>query len=299
MCVGGGEERVSPYTNRCDCQLLSSLHDLLFANLWIFSKAHFECASWRIHALLHGAPIAPSFWSKDHDICRITVDRRLLLVTRVMRWSYVVKFHIDLSAWNDYVYNVLDLLTCCQPTGSLCFSVSCWDWWKGLGLPCLSQLPSPSYQSSTPSLWGPWQYVIVEGTKIYWHYTVILTQGLFEVAGGLGFALGPPLGGALYQVINFSCNMLCHVIMYTTRVLILCVVVLWMFTLHSCVFVCIWVSGNMIKVLWNRMINHEYPIAMQCGGFKLPFIFVGVCVFLLFVPCILLVQNNGEKEVLR
>ena len=39
-----------------------------------------------------------------------------------------------------------------------------------------------------------------------------LWQGLFEVGGGLGFAVGPPIGGLLYAVEYFvigACICLC------------------------------------------------------------------------------------------
>ncbi len=32
-------------------------------------------------------------------------------------------------------------------------------------------------------------------------YITIYVQGLFEVAAGLGYAVGPPLGGLLYEVL--------------------------------------------------------------------------------------------------
>ena len=54
-------------------------------------------------------------------------------------------------------------------------------------------------------------------------------QGLFELAGGLGFAVGPVIGGALYQL----------------------------------------------------------------GGFRLPFLSVGVFVLLSVVPCFILVRSSG------
>ena len=72
-------------------------------------------------------------------------------------------------------------------------------------------------------------------------------QGLLKIGGGLGFTLGPSLGGLLYQVC--TCN-------------------------------------NIIPV---------QTLMPQLGGFKLPFLSIGVLASIFILPCALLVKGDTSE----
>ena len=97
---------------------------------------------------------------------------------------------------------IADLLLIFRLDGSLYHLAYCWEWAKELvqlwPLPRLLRWSLDSTQTESAPSW----YILYTQIEIlhYWLAWLIMMQGFFEVGGGLGFVIGPTLGGVLYEV---------------------------------------------------------------------------------------------------
>ena len=89
-----------------------------------------------------------------------------------------------------------------------------------------------------------------------------MIQGFFEVGGGLGFVIGPTLGGVLYEVSYSACKSatVCH--------------------------------NNIANYLYQGVVS---LLSTQYGGFKVPFIIVGTLSLVPIIPSFLLIKPSGSN----
>jgi len=83
----------------------------------------------------------------------------------------------------------------------------------------------------------------------YLHF-LFLWQGVFEVASGLGYTVGPPLGGFLYAVeYTFGCSVY-RVVLYLLCMLYVHGIFTCVYTTSSCLLLCRLVDSSCPSFLW-------------------------------------------------